>query len=1182
MRFSRLRLSGFKSFVDPTELRIEDGLTGIVGPNGCGKSNLVEALRWVMGENAPSSMRSKGMEDVIFAGTARRPARNIAEVSLLIDNRERRAPALFNDADELEVSRRIERDMGSLYRINGREVRAKDVQLLFADASTGARSPSLVGQGRIAELINARPTDRRAILEEAAGIAGLHSRRREAEQKLRAAESNLARVQDVLDQLEQRISQLKRQARQAERYRTLSQRIRTLEAALLWRRWQEAGTALRASEQALQAAEAGLAEATGAHSALSREHAEAELALTPLREAANEAAAALQRLRLEREQLVREEATLAERTAALARQAEELEADAAHEEEGRADAAAALERLARERERLQALLEGARERENEHARTLRHAAREADRAEAEFDGLSQKWAVSRGRRASLQSDLLTLTRRADRIAEDLAALTEDSATEAALAQVSERVKEAAARLEAAEETARALAGEREALQDESEAAAGARNALLAEQAAVRAERSGIESEIATLERALERDARSGGDALAGLEVPEGLERAVGALVGEAAAARLEDGRDDASTTETAEKDGKGGPVAARPCWRILPTYPDSALPPLPAGATALSTLLPAVPDALSRRMALAGLVRADDPATLAREMRRMQPDLAPGQLLVSEDGLVAAWDGFFGHVGDEAEAAHRLVRRNRLKRLRKSLAAARRREEAIDDRLSEAERAHAVLEERLDALDARAREIEQERLSAARARDEAAREHARLEARRAAERERADSLARQAEEIAERRRELEAALAELPQEAALEKEVAEARRRLEEARRVLAETRAEYDRHAREREEAAGRLETLAHEEEAWRARLERAQRRLEDLGRRRKILAQERRRLADDPERLAKKRRAAEERIAELETAARTAADRLATAENRKRELDRALEAAREALSLARERRARLEADCTHARERLAEIVHEIEERLDIGPRTLAERMAAGEFAEAPPAIETLEEELTAVRAQRERLGAVNLRAEEEQAELVEQHDHLAGEREDLEQAIARLRQAISSLNREGRERLLKAFEAVDTHFGALFTRLFGGGHAHLELVESDDPLEAGIEIMASPPGKRLQSLSLLSGGEQTLTALSLVFAVFMTNPAPICVLDEVDAPLDEANVDRFCNLLDEMVARTGTRFLIVTHNEVTMARMHRLYGVTMAERGVSQLVSVDLERAETLLAAE
>ncbi|RMD89328.1 MAG: chromosome segregation protein SMC, partial [Alphaproteobacteria bacterium] len=607
-------------------------------------------------------------------------------------------------------------------------------------------------------------------------------------------------------------------------------------------------------------------------------------------------------------------------------------------------------------------------------------------------------------------------------------------------------------------------------------------------------------------------------------------------------------------------------------WAVLPPY--EAPPSLPEGAAPLAAHVEA-PAVLARRLALVGLV--PDDATAAR----LQTMLFPGQRLVTAAGGLWRWDGFVAGADAPQAAALHLEQRNRLDLLEKERQTAAERLASAQSAHDEAEQHAAAVQSEEAKLRAGRSEAEAALAAAQEARHEAREIAGRQASRRAALSERIEQLERDLADARKQRERIAAAIAELPDTGALEAERDALRARVETCRRALADARAAYDLRRREAEARRQRLETLSAEEDAWRLRHRRAEEQLAALGTRCDTAEREMASLSASPEDIEDKRQKLADEIAAAEAARREAADDLAALESAVAEKDKAARARQEALAAAREDRARAEAGLEGARARMIELETTSKERFRCAPPAVLDLVEIESADDLPP-LEELERRLDRYRAERERLGAVNLRADEELEEIAAQLEHLAGEKRDLEAAIQRLRQAISSLNREGRERLLVAFDAVNAHFGTLFKSLFGGGEAHLELVDSDDPLDAGIEIMASPPGKRLQSLSLLSGGEQALTALSLIFAVFMTNPAPICVLDEVDAPLDEANVERFCDLLDEMIRNARTRFLVVTHNEVTMARMHRLFGVTMAERGVSQLVSVDLERAETLVAAQ
>jgi chromosome segregation protein len=1151
VHFTKLRLAGFKSFVDSTELVIDRGLTGIVGPNGCGKSNLVEALRWVMGENSAKRMRGGEMDDVIFAGNSGRPARNVAEVEVVLDNADRKVPAMFNEFELLEVRRRIDRGAGSSYEVNGKEARARDVQLLFADAATGAHSTALVSQGRIGSLINAKPTDRRSLLEEAAGITGLHSRRHEAELRLRAAEANLARLDDVIATLESQLQALKKQARQAVRYRNIADQLRRAEAVLLHLQWIEASLRGEQADAAFAAAEAAVAEATGRAAAEATRQAEAAVALPPLRQAEVEAAAELQRLTIARAGIEEEEKRVIAAAAEAGRRRDQTIADIGREQALAADAAAAVERLAEERLALEDSEGEAAALAEDAARAL--AAAESVVAETETGLLSLSQAVAAG-----EARETALARRAEELLQRLARLQrrrEEIAGERA--PVEAALRDDAARL-AAEETL-AIAEETRA-RAEGEAAE-AESARVAAREALAARREPMDQARTARDR-LAAEAAALADLIATheshlwppvidqLAVAAGYETALGAALGEDLTAACDEG--------------------APRHWRAAST--GGSGPALPAGTEPLSQHVQG-PAVLARRLAQIGVV-ADTAAGQA-----LAAGLAQGQRLVSRDGALWRWDGFTMAAGAPTAAAVRLSQRNRHGVLVRQLAEAESVLQVAEAAFSEARNAERGASERDDAcrqaLQSAYRAAAQARQAVTEAQGRAAQLDSRLSA--------LDQAAAAAE----------ASLAETGQESAAVAgerahlpDLGEARTRLGELKTALAEKRAHLiecrstsDRLRREADARRQRLATIEHERSSWEQRAQAAARQLTSLAERRQGIEAEIERLSRRPAEIAEQRNALLELIEQAAAARREAADRLAEAETFLTEADRALKQAESDLAAARESRVRAEGQVAQAAEARETLIERFRERLDCAP---ADALAIAELdpGEELPGREQTETRIQRLIRERENIGPVNLRAETEAIEVEAQLSGLQNERTDLVNAIARLRQGISSLNREGRERLLAAYEVVDKNFAELFTRLFGGGRAHLALTEHEDPLEAGLEIMASPPGKRLQVLSLLSGGEQALTALALLFAVFLANPAPICVLDEVDAPLDDANVDRFCTLIQELGHSTATRFLVITHHRMTMARMDRLFGVTMAERGVSQLVSVDLQEADALRA--
>lgn len=1153
MRFTRLRLNGFKSFVDPTDLVIHPGLTGVVGPNGCGKSNLLEALRWVMGENRPTAMRGEGMEDVIFAGASTRPARHFAEVGLVLDNQDRLAPSGFNEADQIEIIRRITRDAGSAYKVNGKDVRARDVQILFADASTGAHSPALVRQGQIAELINAKPKARRRILEEAAGISGLYQRRHEAELRLSATEQNLARVEDVLEQLAGQLAALARQARQAARYREIGEALRQSEGLLLFRRWQEADTA-RAEAEALRLQSlTEAARAESAERAAESARAAREEGLPALREEEAIAGAVLARLLAQRDTLSAEEARASGAIQTLRGRIEQLQHDAEREAGLMRDAGETITRLEWEQEQLAKTHEG---HEDRLAEAL-EAAREAAAALAEREAALSERTEDMARLSARHQSAQRLSAEAE--AGLARAEAEEQRARQSVGEAGAARAAAAAALKTSEAAATEAAEAAQKAEAALSAAEAARSALQTREAEARAARasaegeaSALRAEVGALSRLVERESEGGPQILDELQVAPGYEAALGAALA-----------DDLRAPHLSDKTNTG--------WAGLPPYPSPA--PLPAGAASLAPQVTA-PPALARRLQHIGLVAQAEGAAL-------QKALAPGQRLVSREGDLWRWDGFTqGGGAAPSAAALRLQQMNRLTQLKRDL------DEAAT-RAEKAESAHAALHRDLQAASAAEAEARAARSAADQALAEARRKaaHAEAEGAIAAGRlEAAESaVARFRDEaLSARARLAEAAeaAADLPDLDAARTALEGEKTAVEGARIAMITRRSAQDELRRDGEARLKRRQEVTTELSGWRHRLETADRRAAELAARKDEAEAELKAAEARPAALVAEREKLADVLEGAEVRRRKAADTLAEAEGALRTAQGAEREAARAASEAREARARAETRAEAAREmteaaaaRLAEISEEGE-----APEALLQRLAPA--GGTLPNAAALEEKVTRLKMQREALGAVNLRAEEDAATVKSEHDTLAQEREDLHEAVKKLRAGISGLNREGRERLLTAFDQVNGNFTTLFTHLFGGGEARLVLVESDDPLEAGLEIMCQPPGKKLATLSLLSGGEQTLTALALIFAVFLANPAPICVLDEVDAPLDDANVTRFCDLLDEMTRRTETRFLIITHHAVTMARMDRLFGVTMAEKGVSQLVSVDLTRAQAMVA--
>ena len=1146
MQIRRLKLTGFKSFVEPTELRIEPGLTGIVGPNGCGKSNLLEAIRWVMGESRAKSMRGDGMEDVIFAGTATRPARDFAEVSLFAVQQAGEAlPSIdLGPEGELEVVRRIERGAGSAYRANGKDVRAKDVALIFADAATGPHSPALVSQGKIAAVIAAKPTERRAMLEEAAGIAGLHVRRRDAEQKLRASEANLARLDDILAEMDNRMASLRRQARAAERYTDLSEKIILVEGRALFARYREAAiasdqaaTAAQAAEEAVRAAqEAQLATAAITQAGIETLAAKRSAA-SSAREAASEARHRLERLSAERGAIVR-------RLADLQAQIGQIASDEGREGQLAHDAAQAIERLTVEKDSLAKRIAEAKKARPDFAARITEAERAVSEAEVALAQALARLASEQAERRVAEAALSAARQRLARANEEqqrvvgaLASLPDPAPLIEKQAAVTAAHAKALADRDAADKRIVAAELQRVKLTD---AVAEQQRTL----ASARATFAALESEAQALAKATQ--ARGSGERVVDqVTVAPGYERALAAALG----------------------DDLEAPVGTAGRARWIGALLGEKDPKLPDGCMSLADQVKA-PKQLARRLAQVAVAAKDEGV-----------QLLVGQRLVTLDGKMRRWDGFVVDEGGAA-TAERLIRLNRLEAIAKE-------RPALRDAVQTAE---VALAESQDALrDVGAEERAARGASGAaqdavrtgeRALNEVAALIERVTERRADLDRRAAEVAVDVDAAAKDLSEAEAAQTALPAGDAAGAEVTLRRQASEENRAAVSRLQADQAMTDRAISADEERQRAVVAEAESWKARAGDAARRIADMKRRTEALTTDLDELTGKPEGLAEEIEALGAGSRNLEAAADAARIEERQAETRLADAEKALAQANEALSASREARAGAAARADHAVTRRKEIGQACGERFECPPPILPKKLGF----EEEDVRDAQAEQATHDRLlmERERLGPVNLVAATELAELEDVLVKSRAESEELTTAINQLRGSIGHLNREGRIRLVAAFEAVNGHFQRLFTTLFEGGSAHLELVESDDPLEAGLEILAQPPGKKLTTLTLLSGGEQALTAVALIFGLFLTNPAPICVLDEVDAPLDDANIERFCDLLDRMTGETETRYLIVTHNAVTMSRMHRLFGVTMIEKGVSRLVSVDLGGAERLLAAE
>ncbi len=1146
IQFNKLRINGFKSFVDRIELEIGPGLNGVVGPNGCGKSNLVEALRWVMGENSAKRMRGGGMEDVIFNGTSKRSARNIADVSLLLDNSARTAPAAYNGNDEIEITRRIERDRGSNYRINGKTVRARDVQMLFADTVTGANSPAMVSQGRITQIINAKPLERRLVLEESAGISGLFARRHEAELRLKAADTNLLRIEDVLGSMEGRLNALKRQARQATRYRNVATQIRQMEILIAYMEWQTLQERMDTTRKDFEQAESQVAERLSVVSALTKTQTTQAEDLPTLRQKEAEIAATLQTQKLAFQRLEDESARIEQIIEETRQQIEQVQTDRSHEENSLEESTALLEKLEEEHGRIAAAqkAEGGQLEKKDAAREALE--QKVLALEEQYNTLMQGTAEAKARKDALKQRIEANTQRLETLQgrrkiaeEDLKALEKAQPKDAQ--NFEKEIQDLETQKDKNTQSQETLQNDLEKL---SERIDTARSALQQSEN----KKAEFDTEINVLNSFLNSENEDDfAPVLQDIAAAQGFEKALSRALGDSLMASLDE---KASST-----------------W--LKSKNEYVLPDLPKGADELRPHVKA-PAVLNIALSQIGVVEN------RAKGDKLWSELKPGQALVSKDGTYWRWDGFC--VKSEAPDRHaqQLEQQNKLKALTKKRPQIDKEVEAANKALEVELAKQSKNHEALQAAQASLREIEQQLDEKRRAWDSVREE----EARRSSEINRLnDVISTAAQDI----KDIEAALAADGKELAAyentaeddkEQQLAELRETLNEARQAHSEAIRAYDLYIQQQNTRNARMQAIGDERVNLQNRSIRARKRTKELSERSELLTQKLQTLDQRPDDFEDSKTKLLNTISEIEALRNEAAEKLAQVENEVMETGRALKEAEAVLGESRESRAHSNALLSSMQEQKEGLSESIEEKFEMKPNELRQHSAIDMDKELGD-LESLKGKKEKLVRERENIGAVNLRAEEETLELEKEVGGLLHERNDLVQAIEELRSGIQKINTEARERLLAAFEHVNGHFQRLFGRLFAGGQAHLALIESDDPLNSGLEIFAQPPGKTLQSLSLLSGGEQTMASIALIFAMFLTNPSPICVLDEIDAPLDDANVDRVCDLLEDIAERGETRFLIITHHRLTMARMDRLYGVTMAEQGVSQLVSVDLQQS-------
>ena len=1139
MKFQSVRISGFKSFLEPTEIQMNMGLTGVVGPNGCGKSNIVEAIKWIMGENSARQMRGDGMDDVIFSGTNERPSRNFAEVSIKLDNSEKKAPAIFNHYDEIEITRKIEREKGSVYRVNGKQVRARDIQLIFADNGTGARSSGIVGQGRIAQIIDSNPEDRRVILEEAANIKGLHSRRHEAELKLKGASDNLDRLSDIEQTYKEQLIELEKQGRKAARYRSVGERIRKAEATLFFNLMNDAKK--EANDLDIQLKNANENVSQGQIKVA--EHIKSQLHLAnkipDLKKDEAEKAATLQTLNITKIKLDEEKSSAQNALQNIINQINLINNDIARESEIKEDAKKSLSTLLTEEKNLK-------EDSENFSTKITKATDLVKKLRSISDAADDKLSTITSEIYSIKSDKSDLEKRINNLKQKIE-VTQNQLANFNIEDDKNRFKLDKEKII----NLKKLIQENNQLNDgykvELEKLEKLETRLIEEKNTAVFEFNKVNLEFDSLSTLLGRDTLNSNTLEKTIGNINNLEEAIGSVLGETLLAPILS--DDQSTENTTY-------------WRddfktISPaSLPESVIPIVTkiTKSSILDTALKGV-----------GIVNNKEIAF------KLQKKLTFGQALTTPSGGLWRWDGFVQPQGVQNSYSERLQQIARLRLLQNKLPSLEENQSLSEKRLDECfnnikkyKDDLSNLQVKLSSLISESNQLELQNTKV----------ESKLLSSEALIKELKNTERMSLEELSELEKEFNNSL-NLPSLLAEELKV---RNNADQSRNELTDAMAAEQRIKSEESFQSRNLIQLGHQKENWKVREEEAKTRLISLEERLKTSQDEKNRLSTLPESFEKKEAELNIKIEEAISNRNIAADQLVKNETSLNDADKQVREAEKVVSTLREEMIKIEALLNLSKAKIQNIEERVFEKLKIKSTELNKFINTKEEDQPIKSIEILEKTLQRLLNERETLGAVNLRAEDEMNEMLNKIEVMSKERVDLEEAIAKLRSGIFELNKEGRQRLKESFEEVNENFKQLFQKLFGGGNAELRLVGNEDPLQAGLEVLASPPGKKMQLLSLLSGGEQALTAISLIFSVFLCNPAPICILDEVDAPLDDTNVGRFCDLLNQIVDETNTYFMVITHHRLTMAKMDRLFGVTMEQKGISKLVSVDLEQASRI----
>jgi len=1139
MKFKSIRISGFKSFLESTEIPIDNGLTGIVGPNGCGKSNIVEAMKWVMGENSARQMRGDGMDDIIFSGTNERPARNFAEVSIKLDNTEKKAPSNFNHFDEIEISRKIEREKGSVYRVNGKQVRSRDIQLIFADNGTGARSSGIVSQGRISQIIDSSPENRRVILEEAANIKGLHSRRHEAELKLNGATDNLSRLLDIEQTYNEQLVELEKQARKAARYRSVGERLRKAESTLFIKLLHSSETELKNFKKEFEIATDDVNKAQLDVSKSTKSKLAAFDKIPELKKIEAEKAAFLQSLNINKIRLEEEKSSANKTLDNISNQISQIEIDIEREEEIKEDSKKTLLNLVDEEKKLITESKAFEGKIDQAISLVKELKKKSDEADQDLSSINSKIYSINSNNENIEkriTDLKEKIKKSEFQIPQFNILEEQKSFKENKVKIIEGKK-------LLEDKNKLLLTKK----NEYEAIKIILNDLNKAKTEADYKVNITKAELNSLSSLLGHDTSNKETLENSIDSFASLEKSIGSILGETLLAPVLSNLDTPKNTPFWRKNLRG----------VIETkLPDGVKP-----------IIKNIKNNSILDLALLGVGVVDNEEIAFK----LQNKLSFGQALTTVEGGLWRWDGFVQPPEVQNSYSERLQKIAKLRSLEKKFPDLENKQKNIQNNINKNETYINVIEKNILELENEIYDLIEEKnnLNLLNTKIESKISSSTI-------------LIKEHQNIIDlSNKELNSLNKELINSSNLPlllTEELKIRNIADQCRNSLTDAMA-AEQQVRNHESFQSRnLLQIKNQKTNWVKREDEAIARLLTLQNRQKNLSEEKQKLMNLPDNFKKREDELNLEINKALLVRNKAADNLVEAETNLNELEKLEKLSEQKLSLLREEMIKIEAKLNLSKAQVKNIEDRVWEKLRIKNDQLYEIANLDKNDEIDISIDALEKTVQRLINERDSIGAVNLRAEEEMNEMRDKIKTMSDERIDLEQAIDKLKTGIFELNKEGRQRLKESFEEVNKNFKNLFQKLFGGGSAELKLVGNEDPLLAGLEVLASPPGKKMQLLSLLSGGEQALTAISLIFSVFLCNPAPICILDEVDAPLDDSNVGRFCNLLEKIVEETDTYFMVVTHHRLTMAKMDRLFGVTMEQKGISRLVAVNLEQANRI----